>query len=470
MASSKREFVNFKDFAGKINEGTNNYEFPLLYKLADTGKMRQWGIYIRLIKEASKNPTKTKKQNWNLLLEDQVPIKKSYLMDDIIFPEGILAQVWTESGFVDMKISRSAPIYTNIKNKGKKNERNVFHQALVIARSKYIKKLEEGANTIDKISLKESKKIKDKKFFPMLAKNINDVKNITYPVYVQPKLDGLRCISYLDKNPDETKNISEDDVILYSRQKKEYPTNSSTINIKMSLLNVLINYYDNDKKESLYFDGELYKHGKSLQNINSATRGTVIDAKGIEEYHIYDMFYPSYTNQTFEERTKLLEKIYTSLKKDENKYIKLVPTYIVKNKEENDKIYTRYINENYEGIMIRNIQGKYAKSSIKKSSSLRSKDLLKRKEVFDGEYEVINYTDGTGKDSGAIVWICITKEGKEFKVVPNISYNERYKIYKECKNNFIKKYKNRLLHIEYRSLSNDNVPQHSRAINFRDYE
>jgi ATP-dependent DNA ligase len=144
--------------------------------------------------------------------------------------------------------------------------------------------------------------------------------------------------------------------------------------------------------------------------------------------------------------------------------------HIANNIKENNKFYKDYLDAGYEGIMLRNPEGPYAKSSTKKSSALRSKNLLKRKEVYDGEYEVVNFTHGTmGKDMYAIVWVCITKEGTEFNVVPNMTYENRYEIYKDCVKNFNKKYRNRLLSIEYRALSDNNVPQHCRGILFRDF-
>ncbi len=463
MSAATRDFTNFKSFPGKINEGTDNYEFPTLYKIADTGKNRQWTIYVRLIKEASKKAAETKKQNWNLLAEDQIPIKKEYLRDDIDFPEGILAQLWTESGFTGMKISRSAPLYAEVKNRGKKNERNVFHQALVMARAKYLKKIEDGSSK----NSEEISGIKETKYFPMLAKNYKDIKKIEYPVYIQPKLDGLRCLAYLDKNPDEHKNITSDDVILYSRQKKEYPTNASNKAIRVALLPVLIKYYIDG--ESLYLDGELYKHGKSLQNLSSVTRGS--DSKECGEYHIYDMFYPSYNNKdSFEKRTNILKNVYNSLQDEHKKIIKYVPTHYVRSRDDEDKLYREFLNKGYEGIMIRSPEGAYAKSATKKSSSLRSKNLLKRKEVLDGEYEVVGYTGGSGKDSEAVVWICSTPTGKTFNVVPNITYEERYRVYKDCEKNFERKYKNRMLLIEYRSLTDSGVPSHARGIDFRDFK
>lgn len=110
------------------------------------------------------------------------------------------------------------------------------------------------------------------------------------------------------------------------------------------------------------------------------------------------------------------------------------------------------------------------KEFYKKSEQLRSKELLKRKELFDGEFEVVGYTQGSkGKEVGAIVWICAIGE-KTFNVVPNITHAERYKIFKECEAKFDKKYKNRMITVEYRGVSNDGVPMQGKAIAFRDFK
>jgi ATP-dependent DNA ligase len=477
MSADKRKMEDYKEFDGQINENTFNYEFPTLYVLSDKNQLRKWNIYVRLIKTSSKKPVKTKTQNWNLLLEDQVPIKKEYLENTFKLPDGLVAQIWTESGIIDMKISRYPPTYTTIKNKGKKNERSSFQQALITARGKYLKKKQEGFNTnipnkLENNGTKSKNKqniITDKKYFPMLAKNYKDVKIIEYPVYVQPKLDGLRCLVYLYKNPD--KHPSYKDIVLYTRQKKEYPENNITIEIKKSVFELLKNNYDKLNNESLYLDGELYKHGVSLQNLNSFTRNSDLESKETGEYHIYDIFYPSYTDEPFSYRTEFLKTQYNKyVSKDFKKVVKLVPTHYVKTKKESDNLYKCYLDKNYEGTMIRIPGGKYCKSNIKKSSSLRSKNLLKRKEVYDGEFEVINFTQGSkGKDIGACIWICITKDNLQFNVVPNLSYKERYDLYKDCLKNFVDKYKNRMLTIEYRSLTDDGIPSHARGILFRTY-
>ena len=56
-------------------------------------------------------------------------------------------------------------------------------------------------------------------YFPMLAKQYKDgIKHINFPVYVQPKLDGVRCLIFLKK-----KDGGEENVIAYTRTKKIFP-------------------------------------------------------------------------------------------------------------------------------------------------------------------------------------------------------------------------------------------------------
>jgi ATP-dependent DNA ligase len=456
MASKKEDFTLFP---GEINKDTNIYEFPLLFKITDSGKMRQWRVLIRLIKESSK---KVKGQNWNLFEETEVPMKKSYLTGDI--PEGIVSQMWTETGLVNGKITRSAPSYPKRKNVGRSNERNYLQQALINARSKHNTKLNDGFSEGD------CKPPPCDLYFPMLAKiydssKVEDI-NTENPVYIQPKLDGCRMIAFYRHD--------EDKVILYSRQKKTYSDSESMNNIRRSLERLLPEY----TRESvpLYLDGEMYKHGVELQTISSYVRS---ESSNFDvEYWLYDCFYPvvnPLTGETetrgFNERITVLEEFYSRLNEDEKTFIKLTPTKQVYDKKNILKTFNRCVKKGFEGVMIRDYTGKYTTSNVRKSSYLRSSNLLKMKPIMDDEFEIVDYTEGrSGTSLGAVIWICKTKKGKTFNVTPNLPNEERYKIYKECQKDFDGKYKNRMVKVEYRSLTKDGIPSHAKAIGLRDYK
>lgn len=486
MSADKRSFVEFESMPGGINEDTNRYEFPTLYKTASTGKPRQWTMYCRLIKLDSKNQSETKAQNWNMLIENEVPILEKYIPNLAKVPDGTIAEIWSEAGVMGMKISRSPATYImGPKNLGRKDERNVLQQAMVTIRGKYLKKIDEGSVTELTNLLKDVVISSNTKFYPMLAKKYDDfIDKIKYPVYVQPKLDGNRCVVFLNT----IDNPTYKNVIMYTRSLKEYPNNPSNDAIRKALLDLLIANYHKSKNESIFLDGELYIHNKSLQDINSEVRGQALNGESMQ-YWIYDHFYPSYTSETFKERDEFLNKIYDEFLKKNTKglekntgleIIKLLEVNIIESEEECDEIYNTYLADNYEGIMIRNPAGIYQKSSTKKSEQLRSKDLLKRKETYDDEFEVVGYTQGSnGKEIGAVVWICKanttnttkgsnTTKSDTFNVTPNLSIKERYEIYKECEKKFDSKYKGRLLTVQYRGLSDNNIPLQAKAIEFRD--
>jgi DNA ligase 1 len=461
MTSEKRSFVDFDDFPGSINKDTGYYEFPKLFTQDKFGNKREWAIYVRLIKKASKKSFK--KVNWNTTAENQVEIKPEYLGDKNI-PDGTISEVWTETGIVGGEITRSAPTYPIEKNLNKKNYRDHFKQALITARGKYEKKKDEGglpagAKVVNEIGAK---------YYPMLAKRYDEYikKNkLNWPVYVQPKLDGMRCISYLKNN----NNPTYKDVIIYTRRKKDYPSNAVNDAIRQELLPILQQLYGEYKdNESIYLDGELYNHNVKLQKINHLARAEHLeDTDDKIEYWIYDAFYPSVVKTlTFERREVILSNIQKLV--DKSNILHYTETVIIKNEQDLDKKYNEYIKNGYEGMMIRNKEGIYS-TSAKGSSGLRSINLLKRKEVFSDEFEIVGWTQGSaGKEIGAIIWICQTKEGKQFNVTPNMDYEERYKIYNECKKDFNNIYANRYLTIEYRGLSEDKIPQHAKGISFRD--
>jgi ATP-dependent DNA ligase len=466
---------NFKDFSnklffpGKINKTTGSYEFPTLYHLDDNDNKRMWKITIRLIKG-------TKKKydiDWDLLYDNTIPIKTCYLNDDKI-PEGTHAQYYVETGVINGKITRHIPSYSECKNINKSNERNVFKQALVSTRSKYLKKKESGFVTDEKGMCKNT----NLKYFPMLVHKYNEkIENVKYPVLVQPKLDGTRCIVFLNKP--KTKKIQDctvNDVVMYTRQQKDY---TGFINIKELLLEPLIELWNIDKKESVYLDGELYKHGENLQTISGAVRN--IDRDNITKYKdiqywIFDLFYPSELNLPVIKRLDIINDLFMILPK--NKIIVNTPIYKIKKESDLDLIYNNHITDKYEGIIIRNMDSLYLTHPTKESAKIRSKHVLKRKKRYSNEYEVVNFKQGEkGRDIGAIMWILktIDSNGKEheFNATPkNTTYEERYDMFKKFKldkNLFTNEYKGRMMTVEYEDLSKKNVPLRAKSIGFREH-
>jgi ATP-dependent DNA ligase len=469
MTSEKRQFSDFTKFPGCIDDTTGNFVFPHLYHKDSSNNTRIWTIQIRLIKGCEKHYS----IDWDLLLDDTIPIKQSYIEGSNI-PSGTIAQVWVETGVIGGKIVRHAPTYPAIKNSGKSNERNTFEQSLVLARSQYLKRYENGLRPESEFKKMHSTKTSHNvKYFPMLVRKYEEEKsNIIYPVYVQPKFDGARMIAYLNLSP--IKNPTYENVILYTRQKKDY---AGFDNIRKELLPALINMWDVQSNQSIYIDGELYKHGLNLQTISGAVRNPkrneIAEYAGIK-YHIFDIFYPSKLGLTleFNERLTYLHELFSSFKSTD--CVKMVKTVMAKDEKEQNKIYKDLLAKKYEGVILRNANSLYLTHPTKNSMSIRSKFVLKRKMTYADEFEVVGFEQGTkGRDIGAILWICKTPKTKKiFSVTPkNITYEERYKLFKEASkaNQFDENFKGRMMTIEYEDLSLDEIPLRAKSIGFREH-
>ena len=284
---------------------------------------------------------------------------------------GTNTQEWAwriNSGIKDGKIVTSEWKYVEQKNVGKVNETSLQEQANLEAHAEMKKKLERGYfSKIEDIDSFE--KIK-----PMLAAKYEDAKfDFEKNIYfTQPKLDGIRCIARRDG--------------LWSRAGKEI---------------IAVPHIMDDLKEffklfpDAILDGELYNHDlrDDFNKITSVVRKTkpkssdIEEAKSLVQYHVYDMVRSD--EIAFGDRiTKL------STEQSFGDSIKIVKTNRINNQEEMDNFYGDYLQDGFEGQMIR-LDQRYQQNK-------RSKSLLKRKEFLTDEFKVIGVEEGKGNWSGHI--------------------------------------------------------------------
>lgn len=290
------------------------------------------------------------------------------------------------------------------KNIGKKNETTPYDQACSEAQSKMNKKRDEGY----KLSQEELKSAPVLKL-PMLAHKFTERKHdIVWPAWVQPKLNGVRCLVDVEGN-------------YMSRNGKVYTTLTHLDESVSKILSAL--------GENVELDGEVFRQEWSFQEITRAVkkdRGTTTDYL---QLWVFD-----YTNLelSFSERYTNLRKIFTRLGTVDGQYITvgnvtLVPTFLAKDEEHIKYWHREFTKEGFEGTIIRNQAGKYAYKH-------RSVDLQKFKDMIDDEYLVIGMHEGTGSDIGTAVFELQTEEGLKFSARPKGSREIR----KEYLNNKIK--------------------------------
>ena len=267
--------------------------------------------------------------------------------------------IYTEYGQMGGKLQVTPGQVAEATNVGRSNERNPEEQAIFEADSMMKKQLRlKYSKTIE-----EANKIRIQ---PMLASDGKKVKNIPFPVDVQRKYDGLRAMRVFVDGKQK----------LLSRGNKYYDLE----HIEKELSQIL--------PDNMMSDGEFYIHGISLQNINSLVKKPQAGSEDIE-YHIYDM--PS--QQVWSERKKLLES-FTSTSK-----IKFVETFKANSIAEIEDLHDQFINEGYEGAIIRLQDGAYAFGK-------RSKKLLKWKSFEDKEFKIVAMERGTGKYSECPIFTC----------------------------------------------------------------
>ncbi len=336
----------------------------------------------------------------------------------------------TEFGQVDGKLQTTNWTVCKPTNEGRANARNEFEQARFEAEALWKKKKDSGyctsVNNIDAFTFVE----------PMLAKNFDDYKSkISYPVFSQPKLDGIRCV------------VSKDG--MFTRNGKPIPSCPHILEQLQPLIT---------KDPTLVFDGELYNHDlkhdfNKITSLVKKTKPTEEDLKEsakLIQYWIYDLVN---ANKMFSERIKDVESLITNVDS-----LRVVPTGIAANEEDLDKLYAASMDYGFEGQMVR-IDSKY--------ENKRSKNLLKRKEFQDSEYTILGIIEGEGNKTGMAGAMLFKNElGIEFN--SNIKGDRAY--LKEIWDNR-SEYVGKEATVKYFNLTPDNkLPRFPYVTSIRNYE
>jgi len=284
----------------------------------------------------------------------------------------------TTSGYSDGAKTTTEWTHCTGKNTNRANETSAVEQANKEARAIWQKKIDSGyfvnINYIDNQVY----------FKPMLAKDWNDYKDgINYPLYSQPKLDGIRCI------------VREDGM---------WTRNGKPIDSAPHIFEALAPLFANDP--NLIFDGELYcdKFANDFNKICSLVKKTkptkedLQESADVIEYHIYDL--PSHKG-TFTKRYAELVSIELS------KCCVVVETNLVDYEDDATLLYENYVSAGYEGQILRQ-DGKY--------ENKRSKSLLKHKSFMDAEFTIKDVCEGEGNKMGMVGYMMfVNKDGISFK-------------------------------------------------------
>lgn len=340
---------------------------------------------------------------------------------------GFLLKV--ESGQTDGKLTETAG---QVIDEGKQ-KRTAQEQAIFEANSKLKKKRDEAY--FDTIEAAQN----EVKLLPMLAHSFTKRKhNINYPAIVQRKFDGVRCLARLN---------SDGTVTLLSRRGKEYP----------HLNHIKADVAANNSNTNLVLDGELYSDTLTFQELVGLVKRVTLKPGNDEQMlevslRVYDCV--ELNNEAdFTDRYQTITNLTEGAE-----YLSLVENVGVSTESEIHAAQARFVEEGYEGAMVRNVTGAYAIGK-------RSANLQKVKTFLDGEYPIVGFTQGTGGETGCVIWICETPDGKQFRVRPRGTQEERKVLFQNGE-----EYIGKMLTVRYQELTDDGVPRFPVGIAIRDYE
>jgi DNA ligase-1 len=367
------------------------------------------------------------------------------------------ASFYAIKGLVDGKLTTDKPTNTIAKNVGRSNATTAEEQAELEAQAKWQKKLDSG------YALNE-KDAQTKKFYePMLAHNYKDRKGeLRYPLFSQPKLDGIRCVVRKegDKLVGRTRNGKEIECIPHILQR----LNGFFLAHPKAILDGEL--YNHDLRDNFNKITSLVRKQKPVKSEKMTDNAFAKKQKEFSlrlaeseesiQYHIYDA---PYIHENCTEATSFdfrINELKNSL--NTNAHIILVETTEVYDEGNLDNIYNQYLEQGYEGQMVRKDE---------KYENKRSTSLLKRKEFVDAEYRVVDIDVGNGNRSGtAKHLVCYCDKTKQ---TFNSNIKGSFEYLKEIYDNR-KEYIGQLATIKYFQLTPDGIPRFPYAISFRNYE
>ena len=233
----------------------------------------------------------------------------------------------------------------------------------------------------------------------MLAHKVSENRiDFSEKVFIQPKLDGVRCIFTKDG--------------AYSRTGKKF---HNLRHIELRLAKFF------DKNPFIVLDGELYNHDLrddfeqiiSLVRKQKPTSEDRLNAQHLIQYHVYD-WVPWYMAEglSYESRLKFLLSTPYLL----SYAVVPVETHRVHKYEEAANMHhDGFLKQGYEGSILR-LNGAYEQK--------RSYNLQKFKDFSDDEATIVGYEAGKGKRTGTLgKFFMMDDNGIEFGCPPGKGYN-----------------------------------------------
>lgn len=395
-----------------LSPSTRVKDWPPLYKRSNTGAILSWSIHVLWETEAG-------------------------------------AAITTVHGQVDGAKQQTQKAITEGKNVGKANETSPLAQALAEAEAAHTKQRKRGyVASYDAACAGELDVLITGGFLPMLAPSEiypHHAKGLGWPRFVQPKLDGMRCLAMVKYGRCE----------LWSRTRKPI---TSVPHIARAIEAAF-------PTGEHITDGEIYHHDlkDDFEDLISAVRRKEPSEESARmQLWIYD--FPS-AQVTFLERYKALIDTIDLSKVfirpgfgDPSSPLRLVSTQVAGDEASVVAINEANLAAGFEGSMVR--------WDEPYESGKRSKSLQKLKQWQECEALILAAVEGLGKDAGTVgSFLCRLPNGVEFNARLRATYKRRAELFKNPEQWTAKQ-----LTILYQNLTAEGKPRFVRGKSIRDYD
>lgn len=232
-------------------------------------------------------------------------------------------------------------------------------------------------------------------------------KSIRFPIYVQPKLNGIRAVYF-----SETKNWQS-----HSRLTKE------VCFWDRHILSHITCQLENLFSVPVILDGEMYRHGWPLQRINGAVsvkrQSTSKDTTEVN-FHVFDII----ADVPFSQRVEGLRELSTV-------YPFVVPTFFIDSESSANYYYSLWKRQGYEGLIYRQPKQPYGFEERCGNQENRWDYSIKRKDRSSSEFEIIGVTQGMSVHKEPQLWVgalrLVTSNGKVFYAGSGLTEDQKFK-------------------------------------------
>lgn len=247
-------------------------------------------------------------------------------------------------------------------------------------------------------------------FDVQLAKPVN-YDRLEFPVLVEPKLDGIRTIAFVDKK-----------IEYFSRNGRKFE-NFGMFDIELAEIG---------KGQGIVIDGEVTgtSQEKAFKGVTTqARRKENVDVSNLK-YHIFDYItIPEFKKMRGKfsqaERTAELKKMFYDADERETYNVKLVKGKICNNIKQVEKYYQKCLKKGYEGVILKTLTALY--------QFKRTYDWSKIKPTETKDLKITEAVEGEGKYKGMLGAFLVDNKGTIVHVGGGYNDEQRAKFWKDRK-------------------------------------